>query len=268
VVTDFANNELAVFFAISFVAGILNAISGGGGMVLVPAMVAFGIPPINAITINKFQNSVGAFAAIRHYGATGFLNFREIQRLLPAAIVGAVLGAVGLGALAQAGILTTILPYVLLAVALYSVLPDRFIRGSWRGFRQLSALGMSAIWGLLGVYGGAVSLGTGPILIAAHRLVHDSELNSAITKTKPIMLAINMTSMSVLILMGHFWWQIAIFLAISNVLGALTGARMVTWSLGWLARIIVFVVPVFLALKLMGALNFLEVQGYFSWIDA
>lgn len=257
-VTDFASNELVVFFAISFVAGILNAISGGGGMVLIPAMVAFGIPPINAITINKFQNSVGAFAAIRHYGAKGFTNFADIKRLLPAAVAGAVLGAIGLGTLAKAGVLTAILPYVLLAVAFYSILPDRFIRGGWRGFRQLSAWGMSAVWALLGLYGGSVSLGTGPILIAAHRLVHNSELNSAITMTKPIMLAINMTSMSVLILMGHLWWQIALLLAVGNVFGAMAGARMVTWSLDWLARIIVFVVPVILAFKLMGWLSFLD----------
>ena len=55
-------------------------------MVLIPAMVAFGIPPINATTINKFQNSVGAFAAIRHYGAKCFTNFADIKRLLPAAV--------------------------------------------------------------------------------------------------------------------------------------------------------------------------------------
>ena len=73
------------------------------------------------------------------------------------------------------------------------------------------------------------------------------------------MLAINMTSMSVLILMGHLWWQIALLLAVGNVFGAMAGARMVTWSLDWLARIIVFVVPVTLAFKLMGWLSFLEV---------
>ena len=104
--------------------------------------------------------------------------------------------------------------------------------------------------GVVRAYGG--SLGTGPILIAAHRLVHNSELNSAITMTKPIMLAINMTSMSVL----HLWWQIALLLAVGNV--AMAGARMVTWSLDWLARIIVFVVPVILAFKLMGWLSFLD----------
>ena len=72
------------------------------------------------------------------------------------------------------------------------------------------------------------------------------------------MLAINMTSMSVLILMGHLWWQIALLLAVGNVFGAMAGARMVHWSLDWLARIIVFVVPVILAFKLMGWLSFLD----------
>ena len=227
-------------------------------MVLIPAMVAFGIPPINAITINKFQNSVGAFAAIHAYGTKGFTNFADIKRLLPAAVAGAVLGAIGLGTLAKAGIFNA--PCYVTALWRWRSIPS-CLTGSFvvvGGVPPIECVGDVGCMGVVRALWGSVSLGTGPVLIAAHRLVHNSELNSAITMTKLIMLAINMTSMSVLILMGHLWWQIALLLAVGNVFGAMAGARMVTWSLDWLARIIVFVVPVILAFKLMGWLSFLD----------
>ena len=227
-------------------------------MVLIPAMVAFGIPPINAITINKFQNLLGAlqpFATMAPKALQTLLISNDCcQRPLLAQSWGDWSGYIG----SVTGVLTAILPYVLLAVAFYSILPDRFISWWLAGVPPIECVwGMSAVWALLGLYGGSVSLGTGPILIAAHRLVHNSELNSAITMTKPIMLAINMTSMSVLILMGHLCGKLHYCLP-SGMSLAMAGARMVTWSLDWLARIIVFVVPVILAFKLMGCVAFLD----------
>ena len=89
-------------------------------------MVAFGIPPINAITINKFKTPLGPLQPFATMEPKA-LQTLHIKRLLPAAVAGAVLGAIGLGTLANAGVLTAILPYVLLAVAFYSI----FLTGSF-----------------------------------------------------------------------------------------------------------------------------------------
>ncbi|WP_116134793.1 sulfite exporter TauE/SafE family protein [Tropicimonas sp. IMCC34043] len=245
---DFSAVQLGILLGGSFIAGILNAISGGGGMVLIPMMVLTGVPPINAIAINKFQNTVGTVAAISYFNASQKLDWRILLPFLILAGIGAAFGVFALKDMAETGLLMAILPYVLIAVAVYSILPQRsqsceVSSSKWR-------VG-APIWAVAGVYGGSISIGTGPFLIALDRFFYRSELRDAIVRTKPIMLAVNVVSLSILVSMGFLNWPIAVLLSIGNFVGAKLGARIVTFELVKIANVIVFTVPVVAALRLL-----------------
>src|SRR5690606_23668404 len=78
----------------AFVAGFIDAISGGGGLITIPALMAVGLDPVPAISTNKAQATVGSFSATWSYWRAGKIDFRSIKLSLFTTLVGAALGAV------------------------------------------------------------------------------------------------------------------------------------------------------------------------------
>jgi uncharacterized membrane protein YfcA len=245
---NFSAVQLIILLGGSFVAGVLNAISGGGGMVLIPMMILTGIPPINAIAINKFQNTVGSIGAISYYNASQKLDWNILLPFIAIASIGAVFGVFVLKNMAEIGLLVTILPYVLIAVAVCSILPKT--PQSCQAPISRQRLG-APVWVVAGMYCGSISIGTGPFMIALDRFVFGSELRDAIVRTKPVLLAINLTSLAILMSMGFLIWPIAVMLSVGNFVGARLGARIVTLALVKIAKAIVFTVPVVAAFRLL-----------------
>jgi uncharacterized membrane protein YfcA len=64
--------------------GFIDAIAGGGGLIMMPALLVSGVPPLQALGTNKLQSMFGTFVAMRNYGAKGLIEWR---RNLPTALV-------------------------------------------------------------------------------------------------------------------------------------------------------------------------------------
>ena len=55
---------IAALMAVAFVAGVIDAMAGGGGLLTIPALMAAGVPPVAAIATNKLQSSFGTASAV------------------------------------------------------------------------------------------------------------------------------------------------------------------------------------------------------------
>ncbi|ADZ89440.1 sulfite exporter TauE/SafE family protein [Marinomonas mediterranea] len=242
--------QLISLSAVSFFAGVLNAISGGGGMILIPSMMVCGVPPINAITVNKFQNALGSLAAIRHYFQHGLFEKKGRNRAtLFLVSFFSLIGAVSLDFASSKALLSVVIPYILIFVSVYSVMPQTWFEKYTK--RTVSTFKKNAVWSFMGAYGGAVSIGTGPLMIAAHRILNVSSVRSAIAETKPMMLVINTTSLLLLVLFGHLWWKLGLLLAFGNMLGAWLGARITTGRYLIIAKWVVFILPLVIAVRML-----------------
>lgn len=241
--------QLALMTFISVIAGILNGISGGGGMVLVPSLLYFGVPFINAITITKFQNAIGSITAIRHYAKQGAGDYANIKKTLIYVSVGAIIGAFLVDKIADSPQLLAIIPYVLIIVSIYSVLPRSWLERV--NFSSLSQPIKYIVWLLMGVYGGCISLATGPIMMSVHRALNHSDFRVSIAETRLFTLISTLVSLILLIGYGHLWWQEALLLTVGNYLGATIGAKMTTGRFEIVAKLIVFIVPLIIAIKLL-----------------
>ena len=105
--------EIAVLAAVALVAGTVDAIAGGGGLLTVPALLAAGLPPHLAIATNKGQSVFGSFAATIRFGRAGLLDGRRAAVTFPAGVLGSLLGAAAVLLVPPA----TLRPVVLLALA-------------------------------------------------------------------------------------------------------------------------------------------------------
>ena len=91
-----------VLTATAVLTGFIDAVAGGGGLIMLPALLFSGVSPIQALATNKLQSVFGTAVATRNYARAGLVNWREHKLAMVLAFIGAIPGLI-LGALTGYG---------------------------------------------------------------------------------------------------------------------------------------------------------------------
>ena len=113
-----------LLFIVALIAGGVDAIAGGGGLMTIPALLFAGLPPVAALATNKLQGTAGSFIAALHFWRAGEIKLAEIRVAALMALAGGVAGGLLVSHLNPA-LLQKAIPLVLVAVAVYVLLSPR-----------------------------------------------------------------------------------------------------------------------------------------------
>jgi uncharacterized membrane protein YfcA len=238
-----------LLFATALVAGFVDSIAGGGGMITLPVLLNCGLDPRLALGTNKLQAAFGSGSATWHFARGGLINWAECRRGLALTFAGAVLGTLTVQQLDPA-FLKRFIPALLLSVALYLFVkpalgakdvPPRLPRGT---FDALFGLG-------LGFYDGFFGPGTGTFWAMAFVLGLGFNLTKATAQTKAMNFASNAASLLFFLLAGQVHFVAGLVMGAGQLLGARLGARLV------LKRGTQFIRPVFLTVVVVLTLKLL-----------
>ena len=220
--------ELLIVSLASLLAGFVDSIVGGGGLVLVPALFAT-FPQTHPATL--FGNNKGASV-----WGTAFATWQYSRRvqmrwgvLLPAALAGfaASFGGAWLVTVVSPEYLRRALPLVLLAVLVYTLArKDLGRQHAPRLQGQAEILVAAGIGSLVGFYDGFFGPGTGSFLVFLFVRVLGYDFLNASASAKLINTATNLAALILFAAKGHIWWHVALTMAVANVLGSLLGTRM------------------------------------------
>src|SRR5687767_5030555 len=105
-------------------AGFIDAIAGGGGLLTIPALLWAGLPVQTALGTNKMQACCGTALAVRNYARAGLVRWAEVRAGVLCTLVFAALGAWAV-TLVDGGFLKRIVPWLLIAIAIYTALSPR-----------------------------------------------------------------------------------------------------------------------------------------------
>ncbi|MFZ5467999.1 MAG: TSUP family transporter [Myxococcota bacterium] len=215
---------LATLVVAAFVAGAIDAIAGGGGLVTVPVLLAAGLPPHLALGTNKGQSVFGAATAVWRYAHAGLIDVRQAAATFPAGFAGALAGAALLLWLDPSVLRPIIL--VLLVVAGFVVAFRRVPSEEARAPRRYARV-VAAVFSLgIGAYDGFFGPGTGTFLFLAFvGLLHVS-VPRATAAAKVVNFASNLAAVLLLAARGAVVWKIALPMAGAQFLGALVGAHL------------------------------------------
>ena len=209
-------------------AGFVDAIVGGGGLILVPALFAIfpQAPPASLFGLNKSASVWGtAFAALQ-YSRRVTLNWHS---LLPAAAAGLAGGLTGAWAVTvvSGDFLRKGLPLVLLAVLAYTLArKDLGREHAPRLARGVERWAATAIGLAIGFYDGFFGPGTGSFFIFLFVRVLGYDFLHASASAKLLNTATNFAALVLFALKGHVWWHYALVMALSNIAGSLVGTRL------------------------------------------
>lgn len=215
---------LALLFLVALIAGCLDTMAGGGGVVTLPALILAGLPPLQALATNKLQGSMGTATAtvmmLRHKR----VSWPQVKWLMLAAFLGAVLGTLLIQWM-DTRKLASIIPFVLLLIAIWFLLsgpllekvhPVKLGAASYRRF----------IVPLIGLYDGMFGPGTGSFYAMAGVALQGQPLLQATAVAKTLNFATNIASLLVFLLAGHVVWQAGAVMMLGQLGGAWIGSHM------------------------------------------
>lgn len=239
-------------FMTGLVAGFVDAIAGGGGLITVPALLATGLTPQVAIATNRFQSSFGTAMATWSYHRAGLLPWPRLRFGVLFTAVGAVAGGLTLARLdAGAQIwLKRVIPFVLLAIAAVVWFKPDLGRDA-RPARWPAAV-FALVFGLaLGFYDGFFGPGTGTFWTIACVLVLGLELRAATAHTKVMNLTSNLASVAVYLAAGLVRFDLGLTMAAGQLIGGRLGSRVVVRGGAKAVRPVLLVVVLALSAKLL-----------------
>ena len=244
-------NQFLIVCPLLFLAGFLDAIGGGGGLISLPAYLLAGLPVHSAIATNKLSGSCGTTLATVKFIRRGLVNWRLAIPTVFAAVAGSALGAKTSMAVEE-GVMENLLLLVLPCAA-FIVLRSRAFReegGLLLNRRTwVTALVSAAV---VGFYDGFYGPGTGTFLIIAFTAFAGFPLKRANAHAKVINLTTNLTSLGVFLTGGQVVFALGLTGAVCNMAGNFLGAELALKQGAKLTRPVILVVLVLLALKIMG----------------
>jgi uncharacterized membrane protein YfcA len=244
-----APEVLLLLAGAAFVAGMVDAIAGGGGLITVPALLLAGLDPASAVATNKLQGVFGTASATRSYARAGHV---DLPLLWPAALgagIGALAGSLALGAVPTKW-LSGAMPVVLVLVALYFALSPA-IRADAGRRRIHPALFAGAVAPVIGFYDGVFGPGAGSFYLLGLVTLVGLKLLPATGGTKLLNLASNGAALLVFALSGRIVWIAGFAMAVGTLAGAWCGSQLALRAGARLIRPALVLVSLAVAAKLL-----------------
>ena len=211
-----------VLTAVALVAGFVDAIAGGGGLIIMPALLVSGVPPLQALGTNKLQSMCGTFVAMRNYGSKGLIEWR---RNLPTAIVvfaGSCSGAL-LVQFVAAETLALVIPLLLLANAVYILVSPRMTDED--AHHRVTSRGYAPVGGAIGLYDGFFGPGTGSFFTSTLVALRGYGLTKATALTKYLNWTSNVAAVLLFAWSGQVLWLLAMSMAVGAMAGGWLGSH-------------------------------------------
>lgn len=240
---------IALLVAVAFVAGFVDAVAGGGGLVTLPALLLAGMGPVEAVATNKLQGTFGVAASSHAYWKAGHLDVRDLAPALAATAAGAAAGGLLVSRLDPAW-LRSVVPAALIAIALYFALQPGIGRQQREPKVSRAGLGL-AIGFPVGLYDGFLGPGAGSIYLVGLLLLGGYALIPATAATKLLNLVSNAVALAVFLTQGNVSFAVGLPMAAGQILGARLGAYSALKSGAALIRPLVFAVSLAMAFRLL-----------------
>lgn len=208
--------------AVAAVAGFVDSIAGGGGLIVIPALLFAGIPPLYALGTNKLQSVFGTAVALRNYWRSGLVEWRPNRVTVMLVFIGAVAGALVVQ-LIHTRILNLIVPLLLIAAALYILLSPRMTDKD--AHHRVTSAGYAPIGASVGFYDGFFGPGAGTFYTTSLVALRGYGLTKATALTKLVNLTSAGASLLLFAIGGHVSWLLGLCMAAGAMAGGWIGSH-------------------------------------------
>ena len=238
-------------FPAVFVAGIVDAIAGGGGLITLPVYLLVGLPPHEAIGTNKMSSCMGTTTATYRFAREGYINFRMAVFAVIFALAGSFTGAQVSLRISNESFKLLML-FILPVIAWFVLRTKNFeVEREPYSFRKTCLLSCLIAF-VIGAYDGFYGPGTGTFLILLLTSVAHLTLKEANGLTKAINMTTNVTSLAVFLANGTVLIPLGILAGLCNIAGNQIGVSFFDKKGGLVVKpVMLLVLTIFLGKTIM-----------------
>ena len=224
---DFISTDLLILGCCALLAGLVDAVSGGGGMIQVPALFSVlpGLPPATLLSVNKLASIIGTTGSAFQYTKTVKTPWKLVGVAACFAFVASILGSYLVTQIPTTW-LRNILPFMLLALLIFNLISKSGLTHEPKHAHHKQTIITSVGAGTIGFYDGFLGPGAGAFYkLYFTRILGFDFINSA-DPSKFMNIASNLGALIVFIYMGFINWQLGLFMALANYIGGQIGSRL------------------------------------------
>ncbi len=222
-ITGFTTELLTFLFLAAFVAGFIDTLAGGGGLIALPAIMMSGIPLLSALGTNKLQGTMGTATATYLMLKNRRVSWNDVKFLMLAAFTGAVLGTVAVQFI-NTELLTFVIPVVLLLIAVYFLFSPLPREGATTPLISIGKY-QKIIVPSIGWYDGMFGPGTGSFFALAGVSLRGHGLIDATAVAKTLNFSTNIASLIVFLFAGKVVWFVGLLMMVGQFVGAWGGSH-------------------------------------------
>ncbi|WP_458791888.1 TSUP family transporter [Yoonia sp. MH D7] len=215
---------LALLMAAAFIAGLVDSIAGGGGLITLPILILAGAPPVTAIATNKVQGVFGAGMAALAYARGGHVDLRKQIKPACVAFVAAVFGAL-LTSYLPTDVIRLGLPVLLIGIALFFAFKPG-LNDLERTERFTPFVFSLTIVPLVAFYDGLIGPGAGAFYMIGFVALGGYGVLRATAHTKLLNFASNAGGIATYALVAQPWWAVGLAMGMAQIAGAWVGSKL------------------------------------------
>jgi hypothetical protein len=220
---NFSIELLSLLFVIAIVAGFLDTLAGGGGLLTLPALLMTGIPPLASLATNKLQSTMGTATATLIMLKNKRVRWHDVKHLMLSAFIGSVAGTL-IVQLINTEALTIVMPIVIAAIGLYFLITPTVEEANNKPKMSSSAYRFIVV-PIIGCYDGIFGPGTGSFFALSGRALRAQSFLQATAVAKTLNFSTNFASLIVFIFAGHVLWLVGIIMMLGQLIGAWLGSH-------------------------------------------
>ncbi len=207
----------------ALLAGAVDSIAGGGGLITLPALLIAGVDPLSTLGTNKIQASFGSGSATVAYVRGGLVDVRSVAPFAAISAAASAIGAV-VANIVPTGALEVMIPFALVAIALFFALKPAL--DDLDSVPKIGAIAFGlTIVPLFGFYDGVFGPGTGSFFMIGYVGLAGLGVLRATGHTKVLNFASNFGALIVFAITGSVLWRVGLLMGIAQVVGATIGSR-------------------------------------------
>jgi len=212
-----------MLFSVAVIAGFLDTLAGGGGLISLPALILSGIPPLAALGTNKLQGSMGTATATLMMFKKKKVRFEDVKFLMLFAFIGSASGSIAVQFM-DTDLLNYIVPSILFIIAIYFLVSphadekDKKPKISSRNYKMM-------VVPAIGWYDGMFGPGTGSFFALAGVSLRGHGLINSTAIAKSLNFSTNFASLLIFLMAGQVVWVVGLLMMTGQFIGAWSGSH-------------------------------------------
>ncbi|EJO5349506.1 TSUP family transporter [Clostridium botulinum] len=234
-----------------FLASIIDAIAGGGGLITIPAYLMVGVPPHMALGTNKLCATCSSLTSCFKFAQSGKINFKLFKTLAPFSLIGAILG-VNAVMIIDANCLNIIVLILLVVVALFSLFSKNIgLKNNFHGLNKRNILLGIFLSFCIGFYTGFFGPGAGAFMMIALIGVFKFDFIGASGNSKSLNAISNLSSLILFAFHGQINYKLAIPVSLSMIIGAKLGTKIALNKGSKIIKPVFTIISLLIAIKVL-----------------